>query len=353
MGMDTTYRLSWPKLRSDVYVTHFHSVIYIIDSFTKENASKESTQNQNQPRHCHCHSHHPPITDVAIRALISRGVVDALDKHEIQRTNNLNGDGSQGSGSGITRHVRPTVENQVKFDTCTLHGVALTWWKSHVKTVGHDAAYDVPWNTLMKMTTAKYCPRNEINKLEIEIWELKIRTFAERQIEKKRKQDDNQQQQNKRQNTGMAYTAGSSKKREYGGSLPKCSKCNYHHNGPCAPKCHKCNKVGHLAHDRRSSGNSNTGNNQRTTRDNQRGNVCYKCGAQRHFKRKCPKLKSNNHGNQGGNGNAPAKVYVVGNTGTNRDSNVIKGTFLLNNRYASILFDTSADKSFVSTAFSS
>ncbi|GKC98036.1 hypothetical protein Tco_1168311 [Tanacetum coccineum] len=37
----------------------------------------------------------------------------------------------------------------------------------------------------------------------------------------------------------------------------------------------------------------------------------------------------------------------------NPNSNVVTGTFLLNNRYASILFDTSADRSFVSTAFSS
>ncbi|GJR27822.1 putative reverse transcriptase domain-containing protein [Tanacetum coccineum] len=187
----------------------------------------------------------------------------------------------------------------------------------------------------------------------------KIRTFAERQTENKRKFEDtsrnnqNQQQQNKRQNTGRAYTAGPSEKREYGGSLPKCSKCNYHHNGPCAPKCHKCNKVGHLARDCRSSGNANTGNNQRTTGANQRGNGCYECGAQGHFKRECPKLKNNNRGNQGGNGNAPAKVYVVGNAGTNPDSNVVTGTFLLNNRYAYILFDTGADRSFVSTAFSS
>ncbi|GJY82258.1 putative reverse transcriptase domain-containing protein [Tanacetum coccineum] len=57
-------------------------------------------------------------------------------------------------------------------------------------------------------------------------------------------------------------------------------------------------------------------------------------------------------GNQGGNGNAPAKVYAVGRAGTNPDSNVVMGTFLLNNRYASILFDTGADRSFVSTAFS-
>ncbi|GKE14910.1 hypothetical protein Tco_1422487 [Tanacetum coccineum] len=112
-----------------------------------------------------------------------------------QRNTNLNDDGSQGSRSGITRPVCPTrectysdflkcqpmnfkgtkgvvgltqwfermetvfnisnctVENQVKFATCTLHGVALTWWNSHVKTVGHDAAYGMPWKTLLKMMT--------------------------------------------------------------------------------------------------------------------------------------------------------------------------------------------------------
>ncbi|GJV22767.1 putative reverse transcriptase domain-containing protein, partial [Tanacetum coccineum] len=53
-----------------------------------------------------------------------------------------------------------------------------------------------------------------------------------------------------------------------------------------------------------------------------------------------------------GNVNAPAKVYAVGHAGTNPDSNVVTGTFLLNNRYASILFDMGADRSFVSTAFS-
>nr|GEV28608.1 putative reverse transcriptase domain-containing protein [Tanacetum cinerariifolium] len=81
--------------------------------------------------------------------------------------------------------------------------------------------------------------------------------------------------------------------------------------------------------------------------------TCFKCGAQGHFKRESLKLKNNNHGNQGGNENAPSKVYAVGHTRTNLDSNVVTGTFLLKNRYASILFDTGADKSFVSTAFSS
>ncbi|GJW37526.1 reverse transcriptase domain-containing protein [Tanacetum coccineum] len=193
-----------------------------------------------------------------------------------------------------------------------------------------------------------------------ELMDKKIRTFAERQTESKRKfedtsrntQNQQQQQQNKRQNTGRAYTAGSGEKKPYGGSKPLCAKCNYHHDGPCAPKCHKCNRVGHLARDCRSTANANTANNQKGTGSGQKP-TCYECGVQGHFKRDCPKLKNNNRGNQGGNGNAPAKVYAVGRAGTNPDSNVVTGTFLLNNRYASVLFDTGADRSFVSTAFSS
>ncbi|GKC84971.1 putative reverse transcriptase domain-containing protein [Tanacetum coccineum] len=80
--------------------------------------------------------------------------------------------------------------------------------------------------------------------------------------------------------------------------------------------------------------------------------TCYECGAQGLFKRECPKLKNNNNrDNPAGNVNALAKVYAVGHAGTNPDSNVVTGTFLLNNRYASIIFDTGVDRSFVSTAF--
>nr|GEZ12116.1 putative reverse transcriptase domain-containing protein [Tanacetum cinerariifolium] len=55
--------------------------------------------------------------------------------------------------------------------------------------------------------------------------------------------------------------------------------------------------------------------------------------------------------NQAGNGNVVARAYGVGTAGGNPDANVMTGTFLLNNRCASILFDTGVDKSFVSTAF--
>ncbi|GKD97450.1 hypothetical protein Tco_1381347, partial [Tanacetum coccineum] len=74
-----------------------------------------------------------------------------------------------------------------------------------------------------------------------------------------------------------------------------------------------------------------------------------------YFKRDCPKLKNKDRGN----GSAQGWVYVVGytekkgNASRDPDSNVVTSTFLLNNRYASILFDTSADRSFISSAFSS
>ncbi|GJQ92575.1 putative reverse transcriptase domain-containing protein [Tanacetum coccineum] len=150
-----------------------------------------------------------------------------------------------------------------------------------------------------------------------------------------------------------AYTAGSGDKKPYGGSRPLCSKCNYHHDGPCAPKCYKCNKYGHIARDCTSAGNANNTNNQKGTGSGQKP-TCFECGAQGHYKKECPRLKNNkgNRGNQAGNDRAPAKVYVVGNAGANPD-NVVAGTFLLNNRYAYILFDTGADRSFVSTTFSS
>ncbi|GJZ96980.1 reverse transcriptase domain-containing protein [Tanacetum coccineum] len=61
-----------------------------------------------------------------------------------------------------------TVENQVKFATCTLMGTALTWWNSHARTVTNDVAYAMTWSDLKKKMTTKYCPRNEIKKIEAE-----------------------------------------------------------------------------------------------------------------------------------------------------------------------------------------
>nr|GEY31955.1 hypothetical protein [Tanacetum cinerariifolium] len=67
------------------------------------------------------------------------------------------------------------VDNQVKFATCTLLGAALTWWNGHVRTLGHDATYATTWGTLKKKLTDKYCPKCKIKKLEIKLWNFKVR----------------------------------------------------------------------------------------------------------------------------------------------------------------------------------
>nr|GFB20981.1 reverse transcriptase domain-containing protein [Tanacetum cinerariifolium] len=85
-------------------------------------------------------------------------------------------------------------------------------------------------------------------------------------------------------NKKRAYTARHGEKKHYGESKPLCSKCNYHHDGPCAPKCHQCNRFGHLARDCRSSTNANTTNIQKGTGASQKA-TCYECGNQGHYKR--------------------------------------------------------------------
>ncbi|GJU32943.1 putative reverse transcriptase domain-containing protein [Tanacetum coccineum] len=198
-----------------------------------------------------------------------------------------------------------------------------------------------------------------------EMMDKKMINVAERQAENKRKFEDtsrntqNQQQPFKRNNVARAYTAGPGDKKPYGGTKPLCTKCNYHHDGPCTLKCTNCKKTGHSARDCKvrptanNNNNNNNNNNQRTQGTNPRVITCFECGVQGHYRSDCPKLKNGNQGNRTRNGNAVARAYVVGSAGTNPNSNVVTGTFLLNNRYASILFDTGADRSFISTAFSS
>nr|GEY68175.1 putative reverse transcriptase domain-containing protein [Tanacetum cinerariifolium] len=203
---------------------------------------------------------------------------------------------------------------------------------------------------------------DETIELANDLMDQKLRTYAERQTNNKRKTDDSfrnnhghQQQTPKRKNVARVYNMGTGEKKSYSRNLPKCTKYHFHHNRPCAKKCHKCNKVGHFAHDCRSSGNTNVANTQRNNGENPKGNGCFECETTGHFKRDCPKLKNKD----GGKVNAPGGVYAVrnaekrGNASRDLDSNVVTSTFLLNNPYASILFYTGADRSFISTTFSS
>nr|GEW41237.1 ribonuclease H-like domain, reverse transcriptase, RNA-dependent DNA polymerase [Tanacetum cinerariifolium] len=87
---------------------------------------------------------------------------------------------------------------------------------------------------------------------------------------------------------------------------------------------------------------------------NQRVVTCFECGRQGYYMSDCPKLKDQNRGNKAGNkngvGEARGKAYVLGGGDANPNSNVVKDTFLLNNYYAFVLFDSGTDRSFDSGA---
>nr|GEV21707.1 putative reverse transcriptase domain-containing protein [Tanacetum cinerariifolium] len=197
---------------------------------------------------------------------------------------------------------------QVKYATCTLHNNALTWWNSHKRTIGVDdrGLLELPDNIQRNVIAANPARLQDVIRLVNQLMDKKLQGYAARSAENKRRMESNprdnrgQQPPFKRQNT-----TGQNVARAY------------------------------------------------MARNNERKGPG-------HFKKDCPKLRNQNRRNQtrnktrnktGGN-EVTAKAYIIGGRGTNPDSNVVTGTFLLNNYYASMLFDSGADRSCVSTTFS-
>nr|GEW47371.1 reverse transcriptase domain-containing protein [Tanacetum cinerariifolium] len=144
---------------------------------------------------------------------------------------------------------------------------ALTWWNSHKRTIGVDAAYAMKWTGLMKLMTEELillCTRmvhDEEDRVERFIGGLPDNIqgngYAARSAENKRRMEskprDNRGQQPpfKRQNTSgqniaRAYTTRSNERKGYVGFLPYYNKCRLHHEGLCTIWCGNCKKIGHL-----------------------------------------------------------------------------------------------------------
>nr|GEX39100.1 hypothetical protein [Tanacetum cinerariifolium]GFA22413.1 hypothetical protein [Tanacetum cinerariifolium] len=179
--------------------------------------------------------------------------------------------------------------------------------------------------------------------------------------------DKNGRDDNKRTKTRNAFaTTTNPVRRENTGAWPKCTTCNsYHATGGLCRTCFNCNRPGHFAKNCKVM--PRNVNSVKVRNPSPAHGACYECGSTDHLKLACPRLNRA----QGPRGNRPNQV-VVNNKGQGRrnqrnqvrgrafmlgaekafqDPNIVTGTFTLNDHYATTLFDSGADYSFVSTTF--
>ncbi|GJX36387.1 putative reverse transcriptase domain-containing protein [Tanacetum coccineum] len=144
--------------------------------------------------------------------------------------------------------------------------------------------------------------------------------------------------QNKRQEVVRAYDDTPAENSRYARNLSLCIRCVLHHTGPCTVKCNTSNKVGYLTKNYRNKGPA-TGSNLLPVTV-----TCHACREKEHYANQCRKTTNNN---------TQGRAYMLRDRNAHQDPNVVTGMFLLNQHLARILFDSGADKSFVSISLAS
>lgn len=323
-------------------------------------------------------------------------------------------------------------ELRVRHATSMFHEQALTWWNAEKAKRGAEVALALPWDEVKELMVKKFCPRNEIRKLEIEFWDLKqeggdclayakrhqelsllvphLVTPLSRNIDKfisglpiqiqdavygsksetledaislaaqlsdnhvragtltlkgtkkptsteppKDNRSDSARGDKKRKfhhtrnyaattratparqvappahERQLVPAAQAPTPRNYVGPHPRCNNCNYHHpnNTPCR-SCTHCGKYGH------------TNATCRYAPTNNR--ACFQCGDPNHMRPQCPKLVPVVQPPRG-------RAFNINANQAQATNDVVNGMFLINDCYAAILFDSGADKSFVSLEF--
>ncbi|GJW72963.1 putative reverse transcriptase domain-containing protein [Tanacetum coccineum] len=285
-----------------------------------------------------------------------------------------------------------TEDCKVKFDTGTLTEEALFWWISFAQPIGIEEAYKITWVEFKKLLIKKYCPRTKVQKMEDEFYHLTVKgndlkayvrrfqelatlcptmvpdyekmmevikhTLVQVSSDHKRKFDDirtfnnnnyrntntnncynnHQPQQNRRHETLRSYAVTLTENNGYIRNHPLCKKCTLHHTGACTVKCNTCNKVGYLTKNCINKGPA-TGSNLLPM-----AVTCYACEEKGHYANQCRKTTNNN---------AQGRSYMLRDRNAHQDPNVVTGMFLLNQHLARVLFDSGADKSFVSISLAS
>ncbi|GJX70917.1 putative reverse transcriptase domain-containing protein [Tanacetum coccineum] len=256
----------------------------------------------------------------------------------------------------MTFRISECVEDKkVKFAAATLRGPALTWWNSKVIILGLDVANQMRFNELDLMCLRMVEPesvkikayiRGLSNNIEGEVTSSKPTNLNEvvrmAHYGKSNHKDNSRQssQNNQKQGNARDMTTAPNEGKVSSGSLHECERCFTRHVGQCTIKCHKCGNIRHKARYCKEKDVTTGANAQPIL-------TCYDCGEQGHMRNRCPKKVKHEEV-----GEARGRAYVIKDAEP-QGPNVVTGTFLLNNCYASVLFDSGSDRSFVDTRFSS
>ncbi|GJS37995.1 putative reverse transcriptase domain-containing protein [Tanacetum coccineum] len=269
-----------------------------------------------------------PSNPPDVAEIIAHQLQNIIPNIVTQVTNNLN-NGSNGNGNGggnngctykgfVACGPRDFDETGGAYAASSFIGKALTWWNTQVQARGRDNANQMAWDDFKALLTTEFCPSNEIEKLEGEFWNHSM--------------------------VGADHAGYTDRFHELAKLVPYLVTPEAKHviryiNG-LPSQIHGMLRATHPTTIQVAILTAGILTNKAVC-----NGTLVKAGKKRKERDEASK---NTRGNEN---RTMGKAFYVNDVDALQDPNVVMGTYSLNNLYATMLFNSGADFSFISTKF--